>query len=220
MRRRSSPCFKRKLYGTGQSERVDRDQMLLALVELEKLSAQAEAPAQPVSYERRSGKARRDPAEAFAKLPVQETIVTLPEEVKAAPEAYEQIGEERTLEVHVTPPKLFKRGFVRPKYRRKDDASRPPVVARAPARVAAGGYASAGLIAWVVVGKSTPVPAGADTPALGRADLPPNHGRVDPVGLGVGRSSLQTHAFWVNQPGPANPPPRHPVGRLRRSRVV
>lgn len=129
--------------------------MLLALAELEKLSAQADAakPPQPVSYERQPGKAQRDPAEAFAKLPVQETIVIEPEKVKAQPEAFEQIGEERTFEVDVVPLKLFKRQFVRPKYRRKDDAMHPPVIARAPARAAAGGYASAGLIAWIVTGK-------------------------------------------------------------------
>lgn len=146
--------FKRKLFGTGQSERVDRAQMLLALAELEKLAAQAEAPRpQPVSYERQTPKPRRDPAEAFAKLPVQERIVIEPAEVKAEPEAFEQIGEERTFEVDVTPPKLFKREFVRPKYRRKDDATRPPLVARAPARPVTGGYASAGLLAWVVTAK-------------------------------------------------------------------
>jgi hypothetical protein len=91
--------FKRKLFGPTQSERVNRDQLLLQLAELEKLAAQAEAPPQQVSYERSPAKPRRDPAEAFAKLPVQETIVIEPEEVKAAPEAYEKIGEERTFEV-------------------------------------------------------------------------------------------------------------------------
>lgn len=53
----------------------------------------------------------------------------------------------------VTPPKLFKREFVRPKYRRKADATRPPVVAPALARPVVGGYASAGLVAWVVTAK-------------------------------------------------------------------
>lgn len=146
--------FKRKLFGTGQSERVDHNQLLLKLAELEKLAAQAEAPKpQQVSYERQSAKPRRDPAEAFSKLPVQETIVIEPEEVKAEPEAFDKISEERTFEVDVTPPKLFKREFVRPKYRRKADTSRPPVVAPAPTRAATGGYASAGLIAWVVIAK-------------------------------------------------------------------
>ncbi len=146
--------LKRKLFGPGQSERVDRDQMLLALAELEKLAAQAEAPkAQQVSYERQTPKPRRDPAEAFAKLPVQETIVIEPAEVRAEPEAFERIGEERSFEVDVVPPKLFKREFVRPKYRRKGDASRPPLVAPALVRPVAGGYASAGLVAWVVTAK-------------------------------------------------------------------
>ncbi len=149
--------FKRKIFGTSQSERVDREQMLLQLAELEKLAAQAEAAEAPkpqlVSYERPPPKPRRDPAEAFAKLPVQETVIIEPEEVKADPEAFEKIGEERSFEIDVIPPSLYKREFIRLKYRRKDDASRPPVVAPAPARLAAGGYASAGLMAWVIVAK-------------------------------------------------------------------
>lgn len=146
--------FKRKLFATSQSERVDHDQLLLKLAELEKLAAQVEAPKpQLVSYERQPAKPRRDPTEAFAKLPIQETVVIVPDEVKAEPEAFEKIGEERTFELDVIPPKLFKREFVRPKYRRKNDVSRPPVVAPAPARPVVGGYASAGLVAWVVTGK-------------------------------------------------------------------
>jgi len=55
--------------------------------------------------------------------------------------------------VDVTPPRLYKREFVRPKYRRKAEPALPPLLAPAPLRVANGGYASAGLIAWVVVAK-------------------------------------------------------------------
>ena len=76
-----------------------------------------------------------------------------PEEVKAQPAAFEKIGEERTFEVDVVPPKLFKREIVRPKYRRKQDRAQPPVVAPAPARLVPGGYASAGLVAWVLTAK-------------------------------------------------------------------
>jgi len=91
--------LKRKLFGTSKSERVDRKQMLLALAELEKLQAQAEAlKPQQVSYERQPAKPRRDPAEAFAKLPVQEVLVIEPAEVMAEPEAFEKIGEERTFD--------------------------------------------------------------------------------------------------------------------------
>src|SRR5690606_28625167 len=69
------------------------------------------------------------------------------------PEGFEQIGEERTFEVEIVPPQLYKREIVRPKYVAKADRTRPPVLAPAPARPVAGGYASAGLLAWVAVAK-------------------------------------------------------------------
>jgi transposase len=93
------------------------------------------------------------PAEVFAKLPVLETVELVPEEVKAEPDAFEKIGEERTFEVEIIGPKLVKREFVRPKFRRKAEREAAPVIAPAVPRPAAGGYASAGLIAYVVVSK-------------------------------------------------------------------
>jgi transposase len=53
----------------------------------------------------------------------------------------------------VVPPKLFKREIIRPKFRRIGDREQPPVVAPARARPVTGGYASAGLMAWIVLGK-------------------------------------------------------------------
>ena len=76
-----------------------------------------------------------------------------PAEVKAQPQDYEKIGEESTFEVDIVPPKLFRRRIVRPKYRRRDDRTSAPVVAPAPARPVQGGYASAGLLAWVLLSK-------------------------------------------------------------------
>ena len=38
---------------------------------------------------------------------------------------------------------------MRPKYKAKEDRAQPPVVAPAPPRAVPGGYASAGLLAWV-----------------------------------------------------------------------
>lgn len=146
--------LKKQLFGGGQSERLDRAQLLLTLGELEKLAAPP-APAATISYERAASPAAPRPlaAETFARLPVKETIVIEPAAVQADPELYEKIGEERTFEVDVTPPKLFKREIVRPKYRHRLDRNRAPVVAPAPARPVAGGYASAGLLAWIVISK-------------------------------------------------------------------
>ena len=145
--------LQKELFGPGKSEKLDRAQLLLKLGELEKLAA-ASTPRQTITYERTVSPEKRPlPAESFAKLPVQEVVEIVPEPVRAEPEAYERIGEERTFEVDVVPPKLFKREIVRPKFKRKDDRTQPPVVAPAPARAVAGGYASAGLLAWIALSK-------------------------------------------------------------------
>lgn len=109
---------------------------------------------QQISYERVKQEARRVSAqERFEKLPVKETIELIPDEVKAAPGQYEKIGEERTFEVDVIPPQLVKRVIIRPKYRHKTNRELAPLLAPAPSRPVAGGYASAGLLAWVVIAK-------------------------------------------------------------------
>lgn len=147
--------LKQKLFGGGQSETLDRAQMILQLGELEKLATAAPRPPETISYERANGPApkRTLPAESFAHLPVQETVVIEPPAVQADPSLYERIGEERTFEVDVVPPKLFKREIVRPKYRHRLDRNRAPLLAPAPARVVSGGFASAGLIAWALTAK-------------------------------------------------------------------
>jgi transposase len=141
-----------QLYGAGKSETLDRLQTMLPL----------DVPAYPVvqatqtvSYERKVVAKEKRPltAEAFKDVPVKETVVIEPEEVKVQREAYEQIGEERTFEIDIVPPQLFKRVIVRPKYRHKTDRSVAPVVAAAPERPVMGGYASAGLLSWVCLSK-------------------------------------------------------------------
>ena len=148
--------YKRKLFGGGQGEKMDRAQMLLHLGELENAMQKA-AELETISYQREknaAGQTRRErDREAFEKLPVSETIVIEPEEVKDDPEAYEKISEERTVELDITPPRLVKRLFIRPKYRRRGNRMLPPVVAPAPARPVPGGYASAGLIAYIIIAK-------------------------------------------------------------------
>lgn len=147
--------LKQQLFGGGKSETLDRAQLLLRLGELEKLAAAADRPVATITYERTTGPApkRTLPAESFAHLPVQETVVVEPPAVQADPALYEKIGEERTFEVDVTPPKLFKREIVRPKYRHRLDRNRAPLLAPAPPRVVPGGFASAGLIAWALTAK-------------------------------------------------------------------
>ena len=145
--------YQRDKYGPGKSETLERAQILMKLEGL--TTKPTEPKMETVTYERikSSGEKRPLPAQTFAHLPVKETVVIEPEEVKAEPDAFERIGEERTFEVEVVPPQLFKREIVRPKYQRRADKTQAPVVAAAPARPVAGGYASAGLLAWIVLSK-------------------------------------------------------------------
>ena len=145
--------LKRQLFGPGKSEKLERLQSVLAL----EVAATAQAPAktETITYERKviAKEKRPLPAETFKDLPVSETIEIVPEEVKAQPELYEKISEERTFEVDIIAPQLVKRVIIRSKYRHKLNRALAPVIAPAPARPVAGGYASAGLLAWIALSK-------------------------------------------------------------------
>lgn len=145
----------KQYFATGKSEKFDRAQLLLELDDVQKQLNDLKEEKEVVTCERRKPKPRvhQSPAEHFEHLPVDETVVIEPDEVKANPELYEKIGEERTFEVDILPPRLFKRELVRPKYRHRIARMLPPVLAPAPARVVEGGYASAGLLAYVVLSK-------------------------------------------------------------------
>jgi len=145
----------RQYFGTGKSEKLDRAQLLLELEDVAAELAKLKGETETVVYERKKPKPRthQNAAEHFENLPVHETVVIDPEEVKANPDLFEKIGEERTFEVDVTAPKLFKREIVRTKWRHRIDRSRAPALAPAPVRPVEGGYASAGLLAFVVLSK-------------------------------------------------------------------
>ena len=78
--------LRKQLFGGGKSEKLDRAQLLLKLNELEKLAAAPAKPAQTITYERATPRERPIPAETFAKLPVNEVVELVSEDVKAAPE--------------------------------------------------------------------------------------------------------------------------------------
>lgn len=149
--------FRRNFVGTGKSETLNALQTRLGLGDIDGEDEPASEAKQQIHYER--NKAKKQPRcrcsteEHFEKLPVMETVERIPEEVTANPEAYERISEERSFEVDITPPKLFKREIVRPKYKRIGQRGTPPVIAPALPRPAVCSYASAGLMAYVVWSK-------------------------------------------------------------------
>src|SRR5215469_9640673 len=81
--------LRKKLFGGSQSEKLDRAQLLLALGELEAQAARA-GKIETITYQRQKADAqakREASRKAFEKLPVAETIVIEPDEVKAEPQA-------------------------------------------------------------------------------------------------------------------------------------
>lgn len=146
--------FKKQLFGSGRSEKLSvlQQQLEFKLKELDQAREDV-AKTEQIAYERKKAQARQIPAERFEHVPVKETVVIEPEEVLADPDLYERIGEEKTFEIDIKPPQVFKREIVRRKYRHRIDRSRAPVVAAAPKRISSGGYASPGLIAWVILSK-------------------------------------------------------------------
>ena len=147
--------LKRKTYSVGKSEAADHTQLMLELGKLEAQLAALEAPKKKLDECRPVVvRAKRPlPSEVFAKLPVTEVETIIPEEVKAEPEAYRQIGVEVTTILDIVPPKLIKKEIHRLKFQRLDDKTLAPVVAAVPERMVPGGYASAGLIAYIVIQK-------------------------------------------------------------------
>ena len=145
--------FRKHVFGTGKSEKWGALQLSLKLAEEQSQQEDDKGQTQQISYERKKPVQRESKAEHFKNFPVAETQEILPDEVKADPDAYERIGEEETFEVDITPPKLFKRRIVRPKFRRVFNRDLPPVMAPAPKRAVNGGYASAGLLAWITLSK-------------------------------------------------------------------
>lgn len=101
--------MKQRYFGGGQGETLDKAQLLLAIEQAR--SAEPVRPTETITYERSAGPApkRTLPAETFAHLPVKEIIEIVPEAVKKDPTLYEKIGEERTFEVDIVPPQIFKR---------------------------------------------------------------------------------------------------------------
>lgn len=84
--------LQKQMFGAGKGEKADLKTIEMKFEELKNLLEQTlDAEAKPVQYERRArAKEKRPvPAEVFAHLPVAESVVILPEEVKSEPESYE-----------------------------------------------------------------------------------------------------------------------------------
>ncbi|BCU78065.1 IS66 family transposase [Luteolibacter sp. LG18] len=146
----------RKLFGKS-SEALDPAQLELLLGE-----PPGKAPASPTfgdapvveasaaSVARPDRKPRRERIPDH--LPVVEEVL-LPEPVKACPEAWRRIGEERSDQLDYQPGRIFIRRLIRPTYVRVADRDAAPVTAKLPPRLQDGLTATPALIAHALVSK-------------------------------------------------------------------
>lgn len=146
----------KKLFGRS-SERLNPDQMQLALEELRDLQDALELAKNSVEEAQEkpeSMRGKRKPLDARipADLPT-EVIIIEPDEVMENPELWEKIGEERSEQLDVTPTRFFKTITIRNKYKKIDDRSVAPIVAPAPKRLIENSYASAGLLRHIILSK-------------------------------------------------------------------
>jgi len=123
-------------------------------VEEDRASTEEEkTPTIPSSTTKRKGKKRVNIADKLKDLPVVKTTEFIPDEVKAHPEQWVEIGAPVvTREVIVIPSSLGVHEILRRKYRFKIDRSVAPIIAKAPIRFSSS-YVSASLATYITLGK-------------------------------------------------------------------
>ena len=151
-------CLNKKLFGTAKSEKFVPNQLEMSFIAENAQLADYTQDTQDkvkIEYERpRHGKERKSRDSKFDHLPIRKQIEIIPEEVRANPEQYEQIGEpEESFQIGYEPPRLFQDKIIRPKFRHKNALHWAPVVAPAPARIIDKSFASVSLIVQIILAK-------------------------------------------------------------------
>jgi transposase len=157
--RQKLDALARRLFGK-KSEQLSPDQLQLLFQELvapgpaegkESGPETAQAPA-PLPKNKAPQAPRQRKPRLPEHLPVLEEIIE-PEPVKADPQLWRKIDEERSELLEYEPARFFRRVLVRPKYVRRDDPDAPPLIAPMPPRFLDRSFATASLVAQIVVGK-------------------------------------------------------------------
>jgi len=126
--------------------------------ESESASAPAETEAEttttqvPSSTTKRGRKPRVSAKEKFEELEITESVVFIPEEVKADPDAWIEIPGEIIYEVIVHPVRLSRRKIERKKFVPREKDSGAPIIAKAPIRFSTS-FISVSLAIYIVLSK-------------------------------------------------------------------
>ena len=156
-------ALRQKLFGTGQSEKVDHEQLKIELnlaeVELEQLQVERVLKGLPAEEDGNEASAPQEPKKRVRRFSFPEdmevtTETILPQAVQDDPDAYRQIGKPEVTELlDVKPMQFIKRRIVRPRFVRIDDRAAAPLVAPTPARVLSSGLPGTELLVLVILSK-------------------------------------------------------------------
>jgi transposase len=143
----------RRMFGR-KSEKLDADQLMLLLGELDKSSSlpasEGAAPLEAVTNPRRERAARRPRCPENA--PIVTEIID-PDPVSANPSLFRQIGEEVSEQFDYEPGHVLRRRTVRRVWVKRGDADAAPLVAPLPSKLLERGILAPGLLAQILVGK-------------------------------------------------------------------
>ena len=148
----------RRVFGAS-SEKMDTDQLLLALegAEAKKPEAASSAadalaadpePKHPIKHRKKKGGITE---ELLASLPAVEIVID-PEEVRAEPEAWRLVDEQVTQQLDYEPARYVCRNIRRRRFARRDEPHRPPVIAELPVLLERS-KAGPGLLAAILTAK-------------------------------------------------------------------
>ena len=147
----------KKYFGGKKSEKFDPNQLLFEdIVGASLNKSDSETEENPSPEPAKKPPKKRKKKSSSPRLPANlltEEIIIDPEEVKANPENYRFIGEERTEELDVITQKFFKRVYVRRKYVPIDSPYCPPIIAPLLPRLIEGSIASPGLLSEIILSK-------------------------------------------------------------------
>ena len=150
--------LQQRLFGSS-SEKRDPAQLQLELEELllgkpaPPPEASGETPA-PEEGKSNAVKTRRTKADRFPKnLKILVEAVTIPDEVLANPDDWQEIGEEHHDELDVIKSEIFWRRTIRKKFVHRTDRTRPPVIAPAPLPSIPGTLLAPALAAQIIADK-------------------------------------------------------------------
>lgn len=147
--RRRLDKFIRMYFGRTRSEAISADQLELALQGLGTVLSQAVQHIAPLERPLRQV-GQRHPRRALDDMRLEERETCIePEEVKADPEGWTRLGEERTTQLDYEPGRLFRHVIIRPRYVRKEQFAIAPL----PAQPIDKGMVGAGLLAWLLMSK-------------------------------------------------------------------